>query len=454
MADSRFDYAPEPDDRAVAYLRAKGLRRSWRWASLWHQEHAFGFTLAGVWRLDVLDAAQRLVTEAVERGETLEGFKKRFRSEMERLGFAGPQTVSEFAEGPRQVNLTASWRVRTIYDTNVRNAYAAAEWQAIQDTKADFPALEYLGVDDEATRVSHERWFGVVLPVDHIFWRWYFPPNDWGCRCYTIQISLGQLARGEYRITTEEELAARGFRADPADWDEWTDKRTGRVAMIPPGVGPAFAYNAGMARREAVADLLARKLEGLTPDMARAAAADLVNLPQFRDLVQDAVATGLARAAATKAARDRLLAQGAGKEAAKAAAGRARDAIGFGRESFPVGVMPAELEAIDAAAGRLVVVNPSAIGHSADIHPTRPEDWRRLQLLLERGEVWAAGDGTLSVLGVFRIGSEERTWALVLKPLDGAWRVRTLFPTSPRRRARLTQGARRLRHGRETIELG
>ncbi len=82
-----------------------------------------------------------MLVEALERGETLEAFKARYRSRLEALGFAGPQMVTEFAEGPREVNLSATWRIRTIYDTNIRNAYAAAEWQAIQDTKADFPAL-------------------------------------------------------------------------------------------------------------------------------------------------------------------------------------------------------------------------------------------------------------------------------------------------------------------------
>lgn len=454
MADQpgRFAYDPAPDPRAVAFLQAKGLRRSWRWASLWQEQHAHGFTLAGVWRLDVLDAAHQLTTEAIETGETLEAFRSRFRERMKALGFEGRQTVREFAEGPRSVNLTAGWRVRTIYNTNIRAAYAAAEWQAIEDTAADFPALEYQGVDDEGTRVSHERWFGVVLPVTHIFWRWYFPPNDWGCRCFPIQVSLGELASGKVKLTTEAELATRGFNADPASWPVWTDKRTGRTTAVPPGIGPGFAYNPGMVRRAKLAELLGRRIESLDPDMARAAAADLVNLPQFQDLVETAVRTGQARAAAAAAERLRMLRAGAGAAEAEAAAARARNALPFDQEPWPVGAAPPELAAASPGAGRLVVANPSTIGHSAEVHPTVALDWRRVQQLLEAGELWVGDDGVVTAFATFRTaGGGEQVWSLALKPLDGAWRVRTLFPSSPRRRARVIAGKRLIRRGRGEV---
>lgn len=452
--EDRFSYAPGPDQRALDYLAAKGLKRGWRTSSVWRQEHAFGFTLAGIWRLDILDATQKMLVEALERGETLEAFKARYRSRLEALGFAGPQMVTEFAEGPREVNLSATWRIRTIYDTNIRNAYAAAEWQAIQDTKADFPALEYAGVDDENTRESHERWFGVVRLVDDPFWAVFYPPNDWGCRCYPIQVSVQELASGAVKLTTDAEMAARGWDPDPSTWQLWTDRWTGRTARVPAGVSPAFAYNAGMARREALGDLLGRKLERLDPDMARAAAADLINLPQFRDLVEDAVAIGVAREAAAKAALQRLQKSGATRAEALAEANRARAGLEFGRESWPTGVMPGDLVTLDAAAGRLVVVNPSAIGHSASVHPTVAQDWRRLQPMLEGGEVWQGDDGILSIFGAFRRGEDERTWALVLKPVDGAWRVRTLFPSSPRRRQAMTRSARLVRRGAGVLNEG
>jgi SPP1 gp7 family putative phage head morphogenesis protein len=444
----RFGVDPGPDPRAVSYLEAKGLQRSHRWSSMWREQHAYGFTMAGVYRLDVLDAAHKLVTDAVRDGETYETFKGKFVGRMKALGFDGPQLVKDFAEGPRNVNLTASWRMKVIYDTNVRAAYAASEWQAIEDTVEDFPALEYLGVTDERTRASHKQWFGTVRLVGDVFWRTHYPPNDWYCRCYVIQISVDELADGGVKLTSDEELAATGFDPDPKTWPVWTDSKTGRSAHVPPDVGPGFAYNAGQSRRENVADLLSRRIASLDPNQARAAAFDLPNLPQFRDMVETALEAGLKRAAAGRAEQAKLLAQGVPRAEAAAGASRAREAAAqFGRESLPVGYVPAAIRDLEPKAGGLVVVNPSGVGHSADAHPTPANDWRRVQQLLEHGEIWRATGGELTLFGAFVAGDDQQLWMLVLKPLDGAWRVKTLFPTSPRRQRRITAGLRRVRHG-------
>lgn len=452
MADG-FNRDTGPDPRAVAYLESKGYVRSWRWSSTWHEQHAFAFTLAGVWRLDVLGAAHELVTKAQVEGQTFEAFRSVFEERMNALGFAGPQVVTEFEEGPRKVDLTAAWRVRVIYDTNMRAAYAAAEWQAIEDTKADFPALEYQGVEDEVTRASHLAFFGVVRLVGDAFWLTHYPPNDWFCRCWVVQISAAELASGAIKLTSDVDLAARGYDPDPQTWPLWTDKKTGMIARVPPGIGPGFAYNPGMARREVLGELLARRTAGLDPDMLRAASADLVNFPQFMALVADAVDLGKARAASRNAAAAQAIARGLERRQADAAGQAAADAAGkFPPASWPLGATPAEL----ADEGRAIVVaNASAIGHSADMHPTTPADWSRVHQLLEHGEIWRSPAGDVSLFGQFLDGEgRPQLWTLALKAVEGAWRVRTLFATSPRRRAKITRERQLVRgaSGRLSIE--
>lgn len=451
MAD-RFNRDPGPDPRAVAYLEAKGLERSWRWSSTWNEQHAFGFTLAGVYRLDVLAAAQNLTTKAVRDGESFETFRKGFEARLNALGFAGPQVVTEFEEGPRDVELTASWRLKTIYRANVSTAYAASEWQAIDDTKADFPALEYQGVKDEATRTTHEELFGVVRLVSDPFWATWYPPNDWGCRCWVVQISVDELASGAIKLTTDVDLKNRGVVLDEAQWPIWTDKNTGMIARVPEGIGPGWAYNPGMARRQVLGELLARRIAGLDPNMARAAAADLVNFPQFADLVTDAVALGKLRADRREEVFAQLRRDGVPRaQADRRAAAAVDDAGKFPADSWPIAVTPPELG--EQARG-VVVVNASAIGHSADKHPTTPADWDRARQLLEDGEIWRASDGEVTVFGSFETNAGRRLWALALKAVDGAWRVRTFFPTSPRRRSTITNGRELVRAARGDLAKG
>lgn len=454
MTDDRFAFDAAPDARAVAFLEGKGLKRSWRWPSMWNNEHAYAFTLAGVFRLDVLAETKRLVTEAVAQGQTLETFQAGFRAKMESLGFAGKQLVEDFAEGPRKVELTAPWRVRVIYDRNVSQAYAAAEWQAIEDTEADFPALQYHHSDQAHPRLEHLAFDKVVLPVRHAFWRTHYPQNGWFCKCFTIQVSLDELASGVVKLTPDDDLRGRGYTADPRFWREFRHQATGRVDRIPYGVSPGFAHNAGMDRRRNLGELLERRVESLDADMARAAAADLVNFPLFKDLVDDAVRIGLTRAEAKSRTAARLVGGSATKaQIDQAAQEAAQGAAVFPPDSWPVGVAPAAIEALAPGSGRLVVANASAIGHSADLHPTTPADWRRVQLLLEQGEVWQAGDGELVFFGRFRTGETERTWTMALKAVTGAWRVRTLFASSPRQRARKTRRLQPVMNRSDVIDL-
>ncbi len=445
MSD-RFNRDPGPDPRAVAYLEAKGLKRSWRWTSMWGNEHAFGFTLAGIHRLDVISAAQDLTTQAVARGETFETFQAGFEERLKALGFAGPQTVTEFEQGPRQVNLSATWRQKVIYDTNVRQAYAASEWQAIEDTSADFPALRYHHTPQEHPRLSHQAWNGWTFPVRHSFWKTHFTPNGWYCKCWIEQVSLDQLANGQAKLTSDEEALAGGYSPDPTTWPEYRDPKTGRTERVPEGISPGFGHNTGQARRDNLADLLTRRLDGADPDLARAAAADLANFPQFVDLVASANTLGLQRAELRAAETARLMQAGQARAQAAAHAQAAADqARPWPRESWPVGVAPAEIS--DLAEGRAVVVvaNASSIGHSADMHPTTAADWGKAQRLLEEGEVWRSSGGVLTLFGRFPGAGGDQLWAMALKEVDGAWRVRTLFPTSPRRRARLTGGQTQVR---------
>jgi hypothetical protein len=446
LADERFIFDAAPDPRAVAFLEAKGLKRSWRWPSMWQTEHAYAFTLAGVYRLDVLAETKRLVTAAIAEGQTLDGFKAAFEAKLQGLGFAGPQVVNDFAEGPRKVELTAPWRVKVIYDTNVRQAYAASAWQAIEDTAADFPALQYHHTPQQHPRLNHLAWDKMVLPVTHPFWKTNFPPNGWYCKCFTIQVSVDELASGAVKLTPDDALHATGYDERPSRWREWRHGPTGRVDRAPEGVTPAFAYNPGMERRRNLGELLERRVEALDADMARAAAADLVNLPLFHDLVSDAIRIGQAQAAARSATAARLVGGSARKaEIDQAAQDAAAAAAEFPKDSWPVGVAPAEIQALAPGAGRLVVANASTIGHSAHIHPTTPADWRRVQQLLEGGEAWQGEGGELVFFGRFDDARGERTWTMALKAVAGAWRVRTLFESSPRRRARMIRRLRQVR---------
>ena len=63
----------------------------------------------------------------------------------------------------------------------------ARKWNGFEENKDQYPNLEYRAVMDSKTRDEHRRLNGTILPINHPFWKSYYPPNGWGCRCSVVQ---------------------------------------------------------------------------------------------------------------------------------------------------------------------------------------------------------------------------------------------------------------------------
>lgn len=80
--------------------------------------------------------------------------------------------------------------LQTEYNQAVISSQAAANWARYLDNADVFPNLKYITAGDERVRDSHRRLDGVIKPIHHPFWDKYYPPNDWGCRCYVEPTSV------------------------------------------------------------------------------------------------------------------------------------------------------------------------------------------------------------------------------------------------------------------------
>lgn len=83
-----------------------------------------------------------------------------------------------------------SW-LRTEYDTAVRTARMAAQWERIQRTKHLYPNLEYIRSKAAQPSTDHLELVGTILPVDDPFWNTYYPPSRWNCQCSVRQTDKG-----------------------------------------------------------------------------------------------------------------------------------------------------------------------------------------------------------------------------------------------------------------------
>ncbi|MEM6727023.1 MAG: phage minor head protein, partial [Pseudomonadota bacterium] len=259
----RVDLAPVPPREAIAYLRSKGLAppgQRFDWRDHWREEHARNFVVAKAMQDDVLRALQDELVDALENGRPLADFQRTASEKMKAFGWWGRGLQEDPLTGQlEEVQLGSRHRLRVIFDTNMRTAYAAGRWARIQRTKAAFPYLEYVQIERDTKRLEHEPFDGLILPVDHPIWQKIMPPNGFFCGCTVLQTNDRKLAREGKQVSPEPDF----------DMESFTNPRTGERSTFPVGIHPGFDSSPGhtwmdlSARHEAVTGHLSAAFRAL-----------------------------------------------------------------------------------------------------------------------------------------------------------------------------------------------
>lgn len=235
-----------PPEEAIRWFREKGYRPAFDWRDVWNEQHARAFTVAKATQLDVLADLREAVDKAIRSGGTLGEFRKELKPLLQAKGWWGEKEVDVLdpegkPTGERKlVQLGSANRLRTIYETNLRQAQAAGRWERMERTKQARPYARYVALLDGNERPEHREWHGTVLPIDDPWWDTHAPPNGWGCRCKMQQLSQRDLERYGYSVNTSP---------PPSPMRTWRNDRTGETVRVPRGIDPGFAYNPGKAPR-------------------------------------------------------------------------------------------------------------------------------------------------------------------------------------------------------------
>lgn len=227
---------------ALEWLKAKKLKPGFDHRDVWQEEHRYGYTVAKMTQLDLLADVRQLVEEALENGQTFAQFRELLRPLLVKRGWWGQALMDDPLTGEtRLVQLGSERRMRVIYDTNMRTARAAGQWERIQRTKRAMPYLVYTLGPSREHRVEHLGWANLCLPADHPFWDTHMGPNGWGCKCGVRQVSRYEFDQMQQdgTITTD---------APEERYVKWLNKRTGEEETVPEGIDPGWAYNPGMTR--------------------------------------------------------------------------------------------------------------------------------------------------------------------------------------------------------------
>jgi hypothetical protein len=261
---------PPPQD-ALDFFRAKGWRVGFDYRDVWRDEHASAFTVAKAMQLDVLRDIRAAVDEALEEGLTFAQFREQLQPQLVARGWWGVREITDPLTGERRpFQLGSPRRLRTIYRANLRTARAAGQWARIERSRRTHPYLVYELGPSENHREEHVAWSGLILPVDHPFWRSHMPPNGWGCKCRVRQITRRERDRLVGTGRYSEQAPATPTR-------QWVNKRTGEVERLPVGIDPGWDTNPGLISRQARAlGHATEKLDAAPAALAAAGLRDLV----------------------------------------------------------------------------------------------------------------------------------------------------------------------------------
>lgn len=112
--------------------------------------------------------------------------------------------------------------LRAEYNFVGSSASMAAKWERYAED-GDRYNLQYRTAGDDRVRPEHAELDRVTLPMSDPFWRTYYPPNGWNCRCTVVQVR-----KSKYPETPHDEAMQRGASA--------TGKDTKGIFQFNPGI--------------------------------------------------------------------------------------------------------------------------------------------------------------------------------------------------------------------------
>ncbi|WP_293266753.1 PBECR2 nuclease fold domain-containing protein [Neptunomonas sp.] len=218
------EYGSRPFKEAIDYFNQKLPLPTNGWQDVYDQQHDHAFMVAGANKTSIIEGFANALQGAIEGGETLQDFRKRFDSIVQKEGW--------------DYNGSRHWRSRLIYETNIRQAYNAGREAQMADPafQKQFPYKEYRHSGAEHYRPQHKAWDRLLLLANDPWWQVHSPSNGYGCKCKAFPRSRRWMQRNGKTLPDQ---------APQDTFKEYLDKRTGEVIQIPLGIDPGFEHRPG-----------------------------------------------------------------------------------------------------------------------------------------------------------------------------------------------------------------
>ena len=150
---------------------------------------------------------------------------------------------------------------------------------------------------DGLTSEQHLRWNNLIRPKDDPIWNSIFPPNGYGCKCYTVAVTEARKQKYErdgvpaYNPDTRKTVRLPvQTEAPKPSYRNYFNERKGTLERIPEGITPGFNWNQGQAGRTIpVLQECLKKAQNEMPEAVDSVIRTLQNSTIYRDQLSDFV---------------------------------------------------------------------------------------------------------------------------------------------------------------------
>lgn len=115
------------------------------------------------------------------------------------------KSFSVFEQDFKKINTTYNSNyLESEYEFAVASSQLADQWSSLDSD--DY--LQYRTAGDDKVRDTHRVLHNITLPAGDDFWKWFYPPNGWKCRC-----TAKQVRKGKYETSDSEAAIELGNKA-------------------------------------------------------------------------------------------------------------------------------------------------------------------------------------------------------------------------------------------------
>ena len=201
-------------EKAKDFLASKIPMTKSEWLKLEPKLRFRAFTVAKLGQAELIDRVKKELVKSIQSG----------------TGVA--QTWDEFKKlAEKSIDNFSPWYWETVFRTNAQSSYVAGKLQRYEGTGAK--AYQLMVIDDSRTtdickNLLRKSGYGMVLPVDHEFWKKYgFPPYHFNCRTSVRAVYSSQ--KGPYKEKIDNPgmkdfktfKPQEGFGGNPVDKESW-----------------------------------------------------------------------------------------------------------------------------------------------------------------------------------------------------------------------------------------